>query len=144
MNLHRELEKQNKKNALCLLLLKLVLSVRNFALQLVNWSLCLPFRFFQIISFVQLQDIFVQTSRCSISYTAWKVSVFGVFLVCIFPHSDWIGTPTQVLPGEYCKIYKKTYFEEHLRTAASVPVVWLPERGEYNINRIILSDSRIL
>ena len=50
--------KKNKtKNALCLLLLKLVLSVRNFALQLVNWSLCLPFRFFQIISFVQPQDI---------------------------------------------------------------------------------------
>ena len=24
--------------------------------------------------------------------TAWKVSVFGVFLVCILPHSDWIQT----------------------------------------------------
>ena len=24
--------------------------------------------------------------------TAWKVSVFGVFLVCIFPHLDWIRT----------------------------------------------------
>ena len=23
-------------------------------------------------------------------YTAWKVSIFGVILVCIFPHSDWI------------------------------------------------------
>ena len=22
--------------------------------------------------------------------TVWKVSVFGVFLVCIFPHSNWI------------------------------------------------------
>ena len=27
-----------------------------------------------------------------ISSTAWKVSVFGVFLVCISPHSDW-GDP---------------------------------------------------
>ena len=27
-----------------------------------------------------------------ISNNAWKVSVFGVFLVCIFPHSDWIRT----------------------------------------------------
>ena len=25
-----------------------------------------------------------------VSYTAWKVSVFGVILVRIFPHSDWI------------------------------------------------------
>ena len=25
--------------------------------------------------------------------TAWKVSVFGVILVRIFPHSDWIQTP---------------------------------------------------
>ena len=23
-------------------------------------------------------------------FTAWKLSVFGVILVCIFPHSDWI------------------------------------------------------
>ena len=26
------------------------------------------------------------------SYTAWKVSVFGVLLVRIFPHLDWIRT----------------------------------------------------
>ena len=26
------------------------------------------------------------------TYTAWKVSVFGVFLVRFFPHSDWIRT----------------------------------------------------
>ena len=26
---------------------------------------------------------------------------------------------TQVFSCEYCKIFKKTYFEEHLRTAAS-------------------------
>ena len=25
-----------------------------------------------------------------LSFTAWKVSVFGVFLVRIFPHSDWL------------------------------------------------------
>ena len=28
-------------------------------------------------------------------------------------------TPTQVFSCEYCKIFKNTYFEEHLRTAAS-------------------------
>ena len=26
----------------------------------------------------------------TIKYTVWKLSVFGVFLICIFPHSDWI------------------------------------------------------
>ena len=28
-------------------------------------------------------------------YHAWKVSVFGVFLVYIFPHSDWIPKDTE-------------------------------------------------
>ena len=28
-------------------------------------------------------------------------------------------TPTQVFSSKYCKICKNTYFEEHLRTAAS-------------------------
>ena len=31
------------------------------------------------------------------NYTAWKVSVFGVFLVHIFPHSDWIQRDTPCL-----------------------------------------------
>ena len=29
--------------------------------------------------------------------TAWKVSKYGVFLVRIFPHSDWIGRDTKHL-----------------------------------------------
>ena len=28
-------------------------------------------------------------------------------------------TPTQVFSSEYCKILKNTYFQKHLRTAAS-------------------------
>ena len=32
-----------------------------------------------------------------VSYTAWKMSVFGVFLVRIFPHSDWIRKDTEYL-----------------------------------------------
>ena len=28
-------------------------------------------------------------------------------------------TPIQVFPSEYCEIFKNTYFEEHLKTAAS-------------------------
>ena len=35
-------------------------------------------------------------TRCFMIFlvTAWKVSVFGVFLVRIFPHSDWIRRDT--------------------------------------------------
>ena len=29
-------------------------------------------------------------------------------------------TPAQVFSCEYCKIFNNTYFEEHLRTAASI------------------------
>ena len=29
--------------------------------------------------------------------TAWKVSAFGVILVGIFPHSDWIRRDTEYL-----------------------------------------------
>ena len=46
----------------------------------------------------ETNDSFInrRTGRCYglgglsnlITYTAWKVSVFGVILVCIFPHSD--------------------------------------------------------
>ena len=32
-------------------------------------------------------------------------------------------TPTQVLCCEYCEIFKNTYFEEHLGTAASVLLI---------------------
>ena len=30
-----------------------------------------------------------------VPYTAWKVSAFGVFLVGIFPQSDWIRRDTE-------------------------------------------------
>ena len=38
------------------------------------------------------------------------------------PESEFVYNkvlPTQVFSCEYCKIFKNTYFEEHLRTAAS-------------------------
>ena len=31
-----------------------------------------------------------------------------------------IETPTQVFSCDYCKVFKNTYFEEHLQTVASV------------------------
>ena len=37
-----------------------------------------------------LSKLLYQRFLIAITYTAWKVSVFGVFLVRIFPHSDWI------------------------------------------------------
>ena len=42
----------------------------------VSWKICLIFRMVLLIKVL----------------TAWKMSVFGVFLVRIFPHSDWIRT----------------------------------------------------
>ena len=38
--------------------------------------------------------------------TAWKMSVFGVFLVCIFPDSDWIRKDT-----EYLSVYSVRKWE---------------------------------
>ena len=35
------------------------------------------------------EEFFQVASNCYFN-TAWKVSVVGVILVCIFPHSDWI------------------------------------------------------
>ena len=35
-------------------------------------------------------------SECK-NYAAWKVSVFGVILACIFPHPDWIRKDTPYL-----------------------------------------------
>ena len=38
------------------------------------------------------------------SYTVWKMSVFGVFLVRIFPHSYWIRIDTESIQSECGKI----------------------------------------
>ena len=40
---------------------------------------------------------FRNTDKCVTSHTAWEVSVFGVLLVCIFPHSDWIRRDNQYI-----------------------------------------------
>ena len=45
--------------------------------------------------------------------TAWKVSVFGVFLVRIFPHSDWIRRDTEYLLVFSPNVGK--YWQEKLR-----------------------------
>ena len=45
------------------------------------------------------------TNSKTLTYTAWKVSVFGVFLVRIFPHSEWIrrDTPYLSVPVQICE-----------------------------------------
>ena len=51
------------------------------------WWLLLKVSSFQFLS-ISGQSEYVN----EMLLTAWKVSVFGDFLVCIFPHSDWIRT----------------------------------------------------
>ena len=50
--------------------------------------------FFTVITAARLRLILLESNRINLRFdlyfTAWKVSVFGVFLVRIFPHSDWI------------------------------------------------------
>ena len=44
---------------------------------------------------------------------------WSLFLIKLCPQLYWKETPTQVFSCEYCEIFKSTYFEKHLRTAAS-------------------------
>ena len=44
---------------------------------------------------------FVLFMLLSITYNAWKVSVFGVILVRISPHSDWIRENVDQKQSEY-------------------------------------------
>ena len=55
------------------------------------WSL-----FFSFCSEYWTTTNFPQT----VSFTAWEVSVFGVILVRIFPHSDWIRRDTEYECGK--------------------------------------------
>ena len=42
----------------------------------------------------QMQPLEVFYKKCVLRcFTVWKVSIFGVILVRIFPHLDWIDTP---------------------------------------------------
>ena len=46
-------------------------------------------------------------------------------------------TLTQVLSSEYCEVFKNTYFEKYLQTAASDRV------GSYNVKTIRYNRNRI-
>ena len=51
---------------------------------------------FQVNFFFLVKKKYEKTVTLVI-FTAWKVSVFGVFLDRIFPHSDWIRRDTEYL-----------------------------------------------
>ena len=44
--------------------------------------------------------------------TAYKVSVFGVILVCIFPHSDWIRRDTDQNNSEYGHFLRSVIYNQ--------------------------------
>ena len=48
----------------------------------------------------KFEDIFVSLLLNHLSTTAWKVPVFGVILVRIFPHLDWIQRNTRCECGK--------------------------------------------
>ena len=66
-----------------------------------------------------------------IIFTAWKVSIFGGFLVCSYPHSDWIRRDTAYLSvfspnaGKYRpeKLRMRTFFIHWLNHLCS----WLDD-----------------
>ena len=47
-------------------------------------------------------------------------------------------TPTQIFSSEYCKLFKNTYFEEHLLTAAEQP------RAAAFVLALLLSSDNLL
>ena len=90
-----------------------------------------------------LSHIYIKVNRLFTPATASKESTFGVFLVCIFPHSLWIWrdmeylsdavrmnelwtrtlfkhlldkqTPGDTLPNRCYQILRKTFVEKHLQ-----------------------------
>ena len=106
-----------------------------------------------LFSIIQIADIFFMLA-ISISYrtvsstiwgifseflTAWKVSVFGVFLVRIFPNLDWIWSDTEYLSvfslneGKYGpeKLWIQTRFTQCL-IFCNVTAKYL-KRGKYSV-----------
>ena len=49
------------------------------------------------------------------------------------------GIPAQVLPSEFCEVFKNTYFVKHLRTTASVCC-----HANINLEKILLEIDLLL
>ena len=64
---------------------------------LISWPMySLQTRNFFLMTSVKLRSN-IMAGNLLMIITAWKVSVFGVILVCIFAHSDWIRRDTEYL-----------------------------------------------
>ena len=75
--------------------------------------------------------IFLSVLSVICSHTAWKMSNFGVFLVRIFPHSDWDNfssacnfiekeTLAQLLSCKFWEIFRNTFYYRTPLVAASL------------------------
>ena len=106
-----------------------------------------------LFSIIQIADIFfmlaISISYCTVSstiwgiysefLTTWKVSVFGVFLVRIFPNLDWIWSDTEYLSvfslneGKYGpeKLWIRTRFTQ-CHIFCNVTAKYL-KRGKYSV-----------
>ena len=93
----------NRKNCDCW--------VRNLCRQLRDWAYDLGWVFPDYFS----PHVIKQLSSFS-NYSAWKVFLFGVFLVYIFPHSHWIQRFTSVQMLEKTD-QKSSNFGHFLRNA---------------------------
>ena len=84
-----------------------------------------------------------------IHFTTWKVSVFRVFLIRIFPHSDWIWRGTENLflfsanAGKYEpeKLQIWTLFKQCLVVYASANWTFVSQKSRLNIDSFSLNES---
>ena len=65
------------------------------------------------------------------SHNAWEVSVFGVFLVRIFPQMDWIRVDKEYLSPYSVqmlenKMQKNSEYGNFSRSAIFVLISWMP------------------
>ena len=72
-----------------------------------SWSKCLNLWSWRWLTFTCSHKLLSLRFKITLiaASTAWKMSVFGVILVCIFPHSDWIrgATPWSLRIQSECR-----------------------------------------
>ena len=76
-----------------------VFSATAYRIYTLSWPRSLSYRNHWFAKLINFYMIWTSVMKGLISltaiFTAWKVSVFGVFLVLIFPHSDWKSIRSQ-------------------------------------------------
>ena len=77
----------------------LLQKLRNRAIQFTGCeSIKSQFCFLKFLLWLLIPLLFLSPYLYDDSNTAWKVSLFGVILIRIFPHSDWIGEIRGISP----------------------------------------------